>query len=160
MIYMLRRCRLQSPEPMADGARGAGVKPRGARPFTAKAAWGHGPLRGSGTVAVREHSAVAPLFALAEFRRGTAFFVRHHPYMFRIIAEKYFRKFLFIFWLVVTSPPLLLLAWLIHSHEKSLNHCYRGFGFLLGWLGYWEVCGLVWQRGVICLKRSAYSLTR
>jgi hypothetical protein len=61
--------------------------------------------------------------------------------MFRIIAEKYFRKFLFVFWLVVTSPPLLLFAWLIHSHENLQSW--------LSWLGL--PLGLAWLLGSLWL---------
>ena len=47
--------------------------------------------------------------------------------MLRLIAQKFLSKFLVIFWLIVTSPPLLLLAWLFESHPDLRSE--------LSWLG-------------------------
>ena len=58
----------------------------GAKKRGGKAAWGHAPLRGSRTVAVRQHSAVAPLVALAELRRGRQLYESVHSYPFLAIA--------------------------------------------------------------------------
>ena len=57
--------------------------------------------------------------------------------MFRLIAQRYFRKFLFVFWLIVTSPPFLLFAWFIRTHENLQSW--------LGWIGL--PLGLAWFFG-------------
>jgi len=50
--------------------------------------------------------------------------------MLRFIAEKYFRKFLVLFWLIATSPPFLAFIWLFETHEQ-LRSKLSFFGFIL-----------------------------
>ncbi len=60
--------------------------------------------------------------------------------MLRLIAQKFLSKFLFVFWLIVTSPPLLLLIWLIQSHERLRSVVsWLALPLVLAW-----VCGSWW----------------
>jgi hypothetical protein len=59
--------------------------------------------------------------------------------MFRSLIEKWFSKFLFFFWLAVTSPPILLGAWFSNDqHELQANFGWLGCIGMLAWLlGSW-----------------------
>src|ERR1035438_448819 len=59
--------------------------------------------------------------------------------MFDHFIQKLFGKFLFLFWLFVTSPPVLLIAWFLGTHENlRANLGWLGFLFILAWFfGSW-----------------------
>ena len=53
-----------------------------------------------------------------------------HWFMFGFLIKKLFTKFLIFFWLAVTSPPVLLVAWFFQTHE-NLRAGLGVFGFII-----------------------------
>jgi membrane protease YdiL (CAAX protease family) len=55
--------------------------------------------------------------------------------MLHPIVQKMLTKLLFFFWLVVTAPPVMLIAWIVHSQQNL----FIGIPLLLVW-----ILGIFW----------------
>ena len=55
------------------------------------------------------------------------------------IVNRYAAKFLFLFWLIATSPPILVLIWLLRTYDNLRPVLeWVAFPMVLGWLvGSW-----------------------